>query len=120
MKVGIILLSQDNYYLDNYGELPKRPEFDKELLVALCKLQTFTCGQNTFKSLPDSILRNAFYTEGGEYDVNLGIITLVENPPHLLLVSRSDQYIHDGKHFSLKDYTRYFDSPDLELWIKNT
>ncbi len=118
MKVGIILLSQDNYYLDRRGNLPLRPEFDKELLVALCKLQTFTCGSNTFKSLPESILKNAHYTKGSDYDVNLGVVTLVDNPPHLLIVSRSDQYIHGGKHFSLKDYKRYFDSPKLELWIK--
>ena len=118
MKVGIILLSQDNMYVDNHGRLPKRPDFDKELLVALVKGQKFTCSENTFNDLPDSIMKNAYYTAGRDYDVNLGIKTFKWDKPHLLLVTRSPQYLNSGKHFSLEGYNRYFDSPTLEIWIR--
>lgn len=118
MTVGIILLSQDNFYLDKAGKLPPRPKFDKSLLTALCRGQTFVCGPNTFKSLPPSIMDNAHYTEGrGGYDVNLGIKTLHTSPPHLLIVVRSGVYLHGGKHFSLEGYGLEFQSDFLELWI---
>ncbi len=116
MKVGIILLSQNDMYVDSEGNLPTRPDFDKELLVALCKGQKFTCGTNTIWTLPPSIMDNAYYDRN--YDINLGIITLVQDPPHLLLVSRSDDYMIDGKSFSLKSYKRYFESEYFELWIR--
>ena len=119
MKVGILLLSQDNFYTDKDGRLPKRPEFDKELLVALCKGQDFVCSSNTFDTLPDSILENSYLkTERTEtYDINLGVKTLFTLPPHLLIVVRSQQYIHHGKHFSLANYNLHFKSDDLELFI---
>jgi len=118
MKVGIILLSQDNYYVDKDGKLPKRPNHDKKLLTELCRGQLFICSENTFNTLPKSIMDHADYTEGrGGYDVNLGIKTLYTNPPHLLIVSRSAGYLHRGKHFSLKDYIQVFSSEYLELWI---
>jgi len=117
MKVGLLLLSQDNYYIDNYGRLPARPNFDKELLVALCRGQRFTCGSNTMEALPDSILKNSYFTAEDEYDINLGMITLIDNPPHLLIVTRSQQYIHIGKHFSLSDYSLKFKSNNLEIYI---
>jgi len=120
MTVGIMLLSQDNMYVDNHGRLPKRPDFDKELLVALVKGQKFTCSENTFKDLPDSIMKNAYYTEGRDYDINLGVKSFKNNGPHLLIVTRSEQYIHNGKHFSLKEYNRYFEGQGLEIWIKKT
>ena len=118
MKVGIMLLSQDNMYVDKNGKLPKRPKFDKELLTALVKGQMFTCSENTFEDLPDSILKNAFYTRGRDYDINLGVATF-RNAPHLLIVTRSEEYLQGGKHFSLKGYKRYFEGNGLELWIKS-
>jgi len=118
MKVGIILLSQDNMYVDNHGRLPKRPDFDKELLVALVNGQEYVCGRGTEKSLPKSITENAKFCNADDYDINLGIITLHTNPPHMLIVTRSQEYIHTGKHFSLEGYNRYFDCSTLEIWIK--
>ena len=118
MKVGIILLSQDNYYLDKNSQLPPRPKFDKKLLVALCKGQRAVMGPNTRYSLPKSILSEVKEVPWeDEYDINLGIVPLEINPPHLLLVSRSERYLHSGKHFSLKDYKRLYDSDDFEIWI---
>ncbi len=120
MTVGIILLSPDGFYLDADGFLPQRPEFDKELLTGLCKGQEFVCSESTFVTLPDSILKNGYYTDSKLYDINLGIKTLYTMPPHLLIVVRSDKRLNDGKYFDIGHrYKRVFASDNLELWIKN-
>ena len=118
MKVGIILLSPDGFYLDADGFLPKRPDFDKELLVALCKGQDYICSENTFKTLPKSITENGTRCAKEDYDVNLGIKTLHIMPPHLLIVVRSAQRLNDGKYFNLSDYKPVFKSDSLELRVR--
>jgi len=118
MKVGIILLSQDNFYVDKHNNLPKRPKFDKELLKALCKGQRVVVGPNTRHAMPPSILGTTTQVPWeDEYDLNLGMVTLQINPPNLLIVVRSATYLHAGKHLSLKDYNRYYDGDSLEIWI---
>ena len=121
MKVGIILLSRNNYYVDTFGNLPCRPNFDKELLLALCKGQRAVVGPNTRKALPNSIsniIKEVPWED--DYDINLGIVPLQVNPPHLLIVVRSDAFLLGGKRFDLLDYEGYFISQDLELWIKKS
>ncbi len=119
MKVGIVLLSQDNFYVDKHNNLPKRPKFDKELLRALCKDQRIVVGPNTKHSMPPSILETTTEVPWeDEYDLNLGMVPLKVNPPKLLIVVRSGQYLHQGKHLSLANYTRMFDTEELELWVK--
>lgn len=117
MTVGIILLSQDDKYLSSAGKLPSRPSFDKDLLIALCQGQTFVCGYNTINSLPNSILDTAVHVCDNDYDVNLGVVTLYTQPPHLLIVVRSSETLSCGKSFDLAEYNQYFSSKDLELWI---
>lgn len=118
MKVGIILLSQDNFYVDSTGALPKRPAFDKELLVALCQGQRAVIGPNTRKTLPKSIAENITeVTWDSEYDINLGIVPFRVQPPHLLIVVRSSEWLHTGKSFDLLPYNLGYNSEDLELYI---
>jgi hypothetical protein len=119
MQVGILLLSQDDCYIDEQGNLPSRPDFDKELLVALCKGQKCLGSRNTLESLPRSIIESAYcYEIVTDYDVNLGIKTLYKQPPHLLIIVRSADTLNGGKKFDISNYKRYFSSVELELWIK--
>ena len=117
MKVGIILLSPDGFYLDADGFLPKRPDFDKELLVELCRGQDYICSENTMSTLPKSITENATRCAKEDYDINLGIKTLHIMPPHLLIIVRSDKRLNDGKYFDLSDYRPLFKSKNLELRV---
>ena len=119
MKVGIVLLSQDNFYVDKHNNLPKRPKFDKELLKALCKGQRVVVGPNTRHAMPPSILGTTTEVPWeDDYDLNLGMVPMQVNPPNLLIVVRSDTYLHEGKHLSLKEYERFFNGVELEIWIK--
>ena len=120
MKVGIVVLSKDNIYLDCNGALPRRPKFDKQLLTELSKGQKIVAGPNTMRTLPPSIIDNAEVVAWEEdYDVNLGIITMKINPPHLLIVVRNRALLVRGKKFDLSPYDSVFKSLHLELWIKS-
>ena len=120
MKVGILILSLDNCYLSADGKLPKRPKFDKALLTALCRDHKVIVGPHTRKSIPDSLLKDSEIIDWyGDYDLNLGIVTMKINPPHLLIVVRSIVNLPEGKKFDLSGYSSYFKSLHLELWIKD-
>ena len=118
MKVGILLLSIDDVYLDCNGNLPRRPRFDKELLLGLTRGHKIVAGPNTMRALPDSVLGHAEVVAWEEdYDVNLGIVTMSVNPPHLLIVVRNRTKLRCGKKFDLTPYDSVFKSLHLELWI---
>jgi len=119
MKVGILLLSQDDYYVDEEGDLPPRPNFDKELLLALCKGQGCLGSRKTLEGLPRSLKDTAYcYELVDDYDVNLGIKTLYTQPPHMLIVVRSDSYLYAGKLFDIENrFIEKFRSENLELWF---
>ena len=118
MKVGILLLSQDGFYADNYGRLPRRPKFDKTLLLALCKGSKAICGLNTRDTLPESITSVLHSIEpwDSEYDINLGIQSLYKAPPQLLIVVRSEQWLHKGKRFDLSKFIPLYHNKEIELY----
>lgn len=118
MKVGIILLAQNDGYLTEDGKLPKRPDFDKGLLEALIKDQEYLCTDATDETLPKR-LKNMAKRRGyvGDYDLNLGIATLYRNPPHLLIVVRSSSIIENGRYFDIGQWECKVVQDSLELWI---
>ena len=118
MKVGILLLSEDGFYAGVTNQLPQRPYFDKELLISLCQGQRAVVGPNTRQALPKSISEQITEVPWeDDYDINLGIVPLKVNPPHLLIVVRSARKLFNGKHFSLSEYSNVFSSRALELYI---
>jgi len=120
MKVGILLLSADGYYVDEDGFLPARPDFDKKLLLGLCNNQTYICSPKTLETLPLSLLMIGEKATSEEYDINLGVKTLYTLPPHLLIVVRSNEELKAGKKFDLTGFRQVYDSNDLELYILRT
>lgn len=99
--IGMVLLSIDNYYLGPNGELPARPYFDKDLLLALCKGMNVLCSPNTEKDLPKSVFNAANTVNSVAHlkDVNLGIATFKTNPPDIMLVVHGHNWLHEGKPF---------------------
>jgi hypothetical protein len=99
--IGIVLLSLDDYYLSADGELPARPLFDKELLLALCKNANIGCSPNTEKALPKSIrdVASTINSTTWRPNVNLGIRTFRTAPPDIMLVVRGNNWLNGGKSF---------------------
>ena len=106
MRIGSILLDfNDNYLVDN--RLPARPEWDKGWLKYLCEAASgITYSPSTGKDLPDWAKKPS-----GDWDLNLGIATL-EDQPDLLLVSRSYTAGLNGKVFRLDNWERV----PVEVW----
>jgi hypothetical protein len=101
--IGIVLISADGYYLGPNGELPKRPWFDKDLLLGICKGMNILCSPNTERTLPASICKVANTVNSSTHmkDVNLGISTFKTTPPDILILVQSSQFLGEGKKFDL-------------------
>jgi len=119
MTQGIVLLSQDDFYLSTSGELPLRPVWDKELLLNLIRGKVVLCSFTTLKSLPSSMFTIASFTTDtkANYDINFGIDTFKTARPDQLIVIRSKQELKDGKKFNLRDWKAIFKSKELELYV---
>ncbi len=113
MRVGILLLTQDNQYVDAAGNLPQRPKFDKQLLKRLIKGQKVAASFNTINLMPEWNIQWAV----NDYDVNLGISTMSLYPPHLLIIVRSTETFTGGKVFRFDRWDLMVEQPNLELWI---
>lgn len=102
--IGIVLISTDGYYVGPNGELPKRPWFDKGLLLALCKGMNVLCSPNTKNDLPNSVIKvaNTVNSPIWQADVNLGISTFRSTPPDIMLVVRGTDNLNKGKKFDMQ------------------
>ncbi len=127
MSEGTILLSSDGYYAGVDSQLPTRPDFDKEFLLALCKGKRLLASVNTAIALPLSIINNAKYlTHNPEHawDVNLGIATFgkVEDLPDIMFIVKSDYPLYDGRKFKTslfkQHYKVIYDTANLSILIK--
>lgn len=119
MTQGIVLLSQDGFYLGELGQLPTRPVWDKEFITMLIKGKRVLCSQNTLKDLPKSLLSVAYFTVDPkmDYDINFGIDTFKTGKPDQLIVVRSKQDLVAGKEFNLDGWTAVYKSKDLEIYV---
>jgi hypothetical protein len=102
--IGMVLLSINNYYIGHTGGLPERPDFDKDLLLALCKGMNVLCSPNTEKHLPKSVFEAANTVNSVAHlkDINLGIATFKTNPPDIMLVVRGISSLKGGKKFDMQ------------------
>lgn len=130
VKFGIVLLDQLDRYIVN-GRLPSRPDFDKDLLLALCNGRDCLASENTFKDLPGSVknlVKSITTIANSEYEVNLGIKTFKEYPPDIFFISRTPRYepvlfrtIKD-KYFDINwlttNYNIVINHHNLEIWLK--
>lgn len=128
--IGLVLLDQINRYMVN-GEIPKRPDFDKEFLLNMVKNKLCLASENTIKDLPKSITTSCLeITENGylNWAVNLGIKTFKEFPPDIFFISRSPMYefnpslYEQDKFFDMywveTIYNRVISHHNLEIWVK--
>lgn len=109
MKLGVLLLSKNNVYIGEDGNLPTRPRFDKTLITDIIKGQRVLCSIKTLRSLPPSILEAGYFTTDPtkDYDINFGISTLKEAPVDMLMIIRSTDTL-DGTEFRLDNYELIF------------
>ena len=114
MIISTILLSSDNFYVNENGELPKpRPPHDKQLLATLCKGQSVS--QKAYDMLPPSIREVVKVTE---LEPTIGItIPEINALTDLLIVSRSNELIVRGKKFDLeRSFKLLVKDRKIELW----
>ena len=110
MKIAIVLLSRDGYYLGPNGELPHRPIFDKELITFLASGKKVLCSENTMKTIPPSIRKVAksITTDPmSDWDVNFGIKTYNEIGDYFIVV-KSESDLGGGKKFDMSRITDHY------------
>jgi len=110
--VGAILLDANNYYVDDCGGLPARPEYDKELLKAVCAGQTVS--YDGYEMLPNSITQN-MGRQGPDYSVPITIRELAE--ADVLIVVRALNECSGGKRFRLDNF-KQIGYGNIEIYIK--
>jgi len=114
MVVSTILLSRDNKYVKDDGSLPKRPNFDKALLKALCENQIVS--DEAYDMLPPSIKSVVNLPTKWE-EPGIGItIPEIDALTDLLIVSRSNETILGGKTFRLDNFNLIVTTPHLDLY----
>mgnify|MGYP006883055741 CR=1 FL=1 len=113
MIVSTILLTRDNHYVDDNGNLPDRPTFDKPLLTGLCKNQEVS--QDAYDMLPPSIRQ--IVRGVTEEEPTIGItIPEIDGLTDLLIVSRSNGTIYSGKKFRFNNFKLLANDMSLEIW----
>ena len=111
--VGTILLSKDDKYVDDLGNLPKRPTGDKELLQGLLSGQIVS--PEGYKLLPPSLQAVCMKNP---YQFPTFPVTIPEiDKCYLLIVSRSPEAIEGGKVFRLNGFRCILKDRKVELWI---
>lgn len=114
MNIALLLLSSDDCYVSQNGELPVRPSFDKKLLTETLR------GQNIsplgFQTLPPSIqkiVKIGSSIDGRNFPVTIPEIALAD----LLIISRSQEPLN-GKKFRLDNFQLLAKSFEIEIWKK--
>lgn len=125
MKIGTIIISNDNYYVSDNGKLPKRPSWDKKYITNLASNKVVLCSESTYKTIPPSIKKVAkkFTTNVNDsWEINFGIKTFNEEMDCFIII-KSSENLNSGKYFDKSRIKKYMkktiDLPDFEMWIKN-
>ena len=140
--ISTILLSKNDCYIDEYGNLPSRESvpYDKELLEAFCTNQIVS--EKGYRILPPSISKkvkvstiraNSTTNTGDIIDgsdgpdgpdrVNLPItigitISEISELSDVLVVSRSNEILKNGKKFRLDSFKLITKQGQIEIWAK--
>jgi hypothetical protein len=120
MRIGLLLLTQSGAYIDEDGNLPDRPLWDKQFLMDITEGMRCKASYNTYNSLPERLKRTCDVIPGfrrndktKKYDIHLGIDGLEE--VDLLIITRS-HYIGEGKVFRLDKFRMILKIEELEIW----
>jgi len=116
MKVGTILLTKSNKYVDDNGNLPKRPRFDKDLLKGLLNVEVVTVSEKAYNMLPPS-MQKLVLCLGNDFSIFPITIEELENTS-LLIVVRSTEDFEGGKEFRLDNFKQLVKDRRIELWVK--
>ena len=120
MKIGILLLDQKDQYISESGKLPKRPSFDKELLVGLCDGKQLLCDGNSLNDLPPSLRKNNICEITGINDWGEICISpnTIDKYADILIISRSEEKMENGKTFRMNKFKNLAKQMELEIWIR--
>lgn len=113
MIVSTLLLDQNNCYVNDKGELPRRPAFDKELLQTLCTGQTIS--NHAAVMLPPSILDVVGHISSGQPTIGI-TIPEIDALTDLLLVTRSSCAVKEGKTFRMDNFKLITEQGEIEIW----
>jgi len=112
MLVGTILLSKDYKYIDENGNLPKRPKFDKQFLATLIKGHKVS--EEGYKLLPSSLQKLVMV----DTPITMPITIKELAKSDLLIVVKSPEVLKNGKEFRLDSFKLLRKERTIELWIK--
>lgn len=112
MILGTILLDTEDNYISFDGKLPKRPQYDKELLATLVAKNTIS--KEGYNLLPKSMREVATVTEK-EPTLPITIVE-IDALTDLLLVSRSYSNVKLGKKFRLNKFEQIAKSGRFEIY----
>ena len=120
MIVGLLLLDQNDCYVRENGRLPKRPSFDKNLLLGICQNQQPLVSDNTKKDLPESMLNALDMTNFlGASNKDLALSPdKIDESAHLLIITRGSEE-GTGKKFRFDKFKRLVKMYDLEIWVRD-
>jgi len=114
--VNTILLSVDGYYVDNDGNLPERPSYDKELLTAFCK--NAVVSQKSYDIVPPSMQKYLKISKDPK-EINVAFsIPEINELSDVLIVIRSQKKLKDGKKFRFDNFKLLTIQGNIEIWIK--
>ena len=113
---GIVLLDQNDYYVDCDGNLPPRPEGDKDYLLQAVKNKICVASSATYEKLPKSLFASADIvfvntideekaSHNNQMYINLGIATysIYGTDTSEIKVIRTESTIKQGKKFRYRD-----------------
>lgn len=115
MIVSTILLSLDDCYIDNHGNLPsERPNFDKKLLKAIVNGQTVT--HKAFNMLPNSIRKDLVVTdENPSVGVTISEISALSD---MIVVVRTQECLNSPFKFRFTNFECLVKDTKIEIWMK--
>ena len=115
--INTILLSKDGNYVGPNGELPKRPDYDKELLTAFCKNQIVS--EKGMKGLPPSMRKIVKMQSMHDEEITMAVtIPEIATYSDVLLVNRSLENLENGKKFRLDNFKLLTKQGQLEIYVK--
>jgi len=112
MKIGTILLTKSHKYVDDFGNLPVRPDFDKKFLANF--IEGGLVSERAFNLLPPSLKKLVKIGSNSEINTAIKIKELAECD--LLVVVKSPKEIKNGKTFRLNKFKLLIEDTKIEIW----
>ena len=117
---GIILISRDDFYADENGNVNWGPKSDKEWVKNFIKNQVVFVGYKTWEKIKtyDSLLEQAAKWVIGEPTPDCtihfgGPASFKKYPPDRLIVHRTREYLHKGLKLECKCGKKLIDVKEL-------